>query len=195
MAIKKKDGRTYRLRGPNPIMTNQSFWEDEKVVVHDLDPKEVITKEGYEAQEEKPVEKYVPPPDKYESLEDIPVEEIKVPVIEISPPPEVKKRVVPADVEKEIVYVLPATIKESYDALYGESRSQITYGNKFTMEVVIANQTDLQLALWTNSTRANLESIVYVPKDKRWWKIADAYDKKDGHIMICVPSAIHPSFD
>lgn len=38
MAIKNKDGSVFKLRGPNPLMRDQKFWEgNEDVVVHNFD--------------------------------------------------------------------------------------------------------------------------------------------------------------
>lgn len=190
MVIKRKDGSIYKLRGPNPIMINQVLWENDKTIVHNINPQEIVTKEGYATtEEEEPVE----------SLDDIQPEEIEVPAIEIDPsklPPQTKKkRIVPKDKPKDMVYVLPAQMQETYDALYGETRSQLTFGGKFTMEVIIVDRSDLQVALWTNSTTVDIGSIIYVPKDKRWWKVQESYDKGEGHVMICVPSSLQPSFE
>ena len=172
-------------------MLNQSFWEDDKAIVHNLNPQEIVTKEGYSLTEEEP--------EPVQPLEEIQPEEIIVPAIEVDisklPPQTVKKKRPVKEPPKDMVYVLPATVTETYDPLYGETRSQFAFGAKFTMEVVIVNSTDLQTVLWTNSTTVGIGSIIYIPKEKRWWKVQEIQSKNDGHIIIGGPSDLQPSFD
>lgn len=176
-------------------MLKQAFWDGDKSLVHNFDPQETVTKEGYQDEE---VIEDTPMPEP-EKLEDIEPEEIIVQAIEVDPsklPPQArKKQVVSKEIPKDIVHVLPAMVKENYDPLYGEARSTLTFGAKFTMEAIIANQTDIQLALWTNSTSVGLGSIIYVPKDRRWWRVNDTFSKGGGNVMICAPSSLQPSFE
>jgi len=181
MVIKKKDGSVYRLSGPNPIMKNQSFWEADKSIVHNFNPVEIITKI-----------------EQNEELQNIEPEEIHVSIKEVEPsqlPSNIKKRIVPTEVVKKMVHCLPAFIKEFHDPLYGESRSTLSYGNKFTMEVVVASQSDLNIVLWTNSIEVGKGSIIYIPENKRWWKVTDETKRNEGVMISCLPSDIQPSFE
>ena len=36
MALKNKDGSTYKLAKPNPIMKDQTLWDNEKFIVHNM---------------------------------------------------------------------------------------------------------------------------------------------------------------
>lgn len=168
MAIKKKDGSHFLLRRPNPLACTQSFWEES--ILHNLQYEDTVTKD-------------IP-------LQDIEAEEIQVPIKE-TPIPRKPKKVV----QKHLVHVLPMIIKEFHDPLYGESRNSLVYGDKFTMEVVIVSQNDLQATFWTNSTSIGADSIVYVPKDTRWWRINNITQKGDGYLLIGTPSSLQPSFD
>jgi hypothetical protein len=172
MAIKRKDGTIFKLNGPNPIMKNQSFWDDE-TIVHNLKHEEFVT-----------------------SLEDIETEDI---IVEIKDVPldqvETRKKSIPREVHRETIHCLPSIIKEFRDPLYDEVRTSISYGSKFTFEVATVTSSDISLTLWTNSHNPPAGSILYIPDKKRWWKVTNTESSNDGFMIYCLPSDLQPSFD
>jgi len=189
MAIKNKDGTTFKLQGPNPLVLNQDFWEG-KVRFHNFGWETAITKEGAALErEEEPMPDFI-------ELKDIKTEEIKVQAKEIIPDPKRKKK--PPDLTEGLpripMYCLPAIISETYDALYDETRVSLHYGQQFAFEGIIASFTDMTFQVWSNITDAKPHSIIFVPKDRRWWRIDKAEPKAEGLLLSCVPSETHPSF-
>lgn len=186
MVIKRKDGSIYKLQGPNPMMANQSFW-DEETIIHNFDKiPETVTSQGKDI-----TTNYEEIP-----LQDIEPDEVYVPAKEIDPTnlPNPTRKKPPREVPLITVHVLPSAINESYDPLYDETRTSITFGTKFTMQAVIANRNDIGLTLWTNSTEVAKGSIVYLPEDRRWWRIQEVASRADGWMMHCTPSDLQPSF-
>lgn len=53
MTIKRKDGSIFSLTKPNPIMQDQSFWDDDKVILHNFNYEEISFQSINYAQEEK----------------------------------------------------------------------------------------------------------------------------------------------
>lgn len=140
------------------------------VEIHNFSPEEIITRE---------------------EISDIPCEEIKVKEILIPNLPPKKKKI-PKEYPKETINFLSAEIKENYDYLYDESRNSIVYGEKFQINAIL-KRSDLRLSvLWEN--KMNRGSIVYVPKDRRWWIVEDIIQRESDYIMICSPSTLQPSF-
>jgi hypothetical protein len=196
MVIKRKDGSIYRLTHPNPVMLKQAFWEDDSLV-HNFQPEEVVTKEASEEEYEEPKQEIVK--EEEIPLQDMETEEIHVPVKAVDPKeiPDLpkSKRIVPKAVPREIVHVLPAVIHETYDSLYGETRTTVRYMPKYTMEVVVASSDDLSATFWTNSEAPGKGSVIYFPREIRWWKVQQTSGKADGTLLHCVPSDMQPSFE
>jgi len=186
MAIKRKDGSKYRLQGPNPIMKEQNPWvEDSKI--HNFNFPEITTKEGMIEEEE--YETFTPTeiPQRVEPKEEI------VTVTETTK--EKPQRIVPKGVKRNQVWILPATITEFKDPLYGETRSSINYGNKINGEVVIMSSNDLSVTVWTNGVKVERGSIIYICEERRWWKVQQASEKSDGFLYICTISDFQPAFE
>lgn len=61
MPIKNRDGTTYQVQKPNPIMTTQSLWsKDEMAIMHNKFGKKVrLSKKQDEIKEEKKIEKKI----------------------------------------------------------------------------------------------------------------------------------------
>jgi len=156
-------------------MTNQDLW-NEKVTIHNMEYK-------------------------YESIDTLPVEEIKVPIKETPVPekdkikkkkkPEVKTEEVIKEIKK-LMYCLPGIIETKKDPLYGDIKSTTTYGEKFTFEGIIASENALDFDFWTN-IKINPGSIVYV--DKKWWKVSAFEEKAGGFSHHCIISDSQFSFE
>lgn len=175
MAIKRKDGSVYKLQGPNPLMQDQSFWDGEKSVVHNFSFKEIVTSD--------------------DNLEDVPCEEINVAIKEVDPATINLKNRTPQPIPRETVHCLLTQIKETHDPLYNETRSSLVFGGKTTLEIIVISRGDLQFSFWNQTTDINRGSIIYVPKDRRWWRVAKTAKENDGFTCMCSPSDLQPSFD
>jgi hypothetical protein len=169
MVIKNKDGSPFRLQRPNPIVKDQDFWE-EKYDLHNFKYTDIVTKEGYEHIE------------KYQQIEEIQPEEVHV-----------KEEKVLKNIEKVMMHCLPAIVKEHYDSLYNEKKTSMSYGNKFTFEAVIVERSGLFFKIWTN-TKIERSSILFVPKDRDWWRVESTEPQSGGLIINCIPSETQPSF-
>lgn len=104
----------------------------------------------------------------------------------------VSPQIIPEEVpipKKDLLYCLPATIKERIDPLYQEKRSYLVYGKQFTFSGEVKEIDILSLSISTESPIGR-GSIIYLPEEKRWWKVTE---NKDG-IVNCMPSDVTPSF-
>lgn len=164
MTIKKPDGSIFRLNGPNPITKQQDFWNECKL--HNFKYSDFVTKEGYT------------------DIQEIAVEEIEIPQ---------KEEQILKSIDKVMLHCLPADINEHYDALYGETRTSISYGQQFTFESVIVERADLTFKIWTNA-KITRGSILFAPKDRDWWKVDNVESQSNGIVVRCIPSETQPSF-
>ena len=179
MAIKKKDGGTVRFSRPNPMMKQQDLWDDgSPFILHNFNYQEDIILQSK-------------PKPKYQPLDEIIPQEIKVPIKESIVAPEHKIRKMPKNVL--LFYCLPATTVDSHDPLYSENRVSVSYGEQFTFEAVVTSSTDLAFQLWTTK-KIGRNSIIFQPQARRWWKVEEVTQSTDGFIISCVPSSIQPSF-
>lgn len=194
MALKNKDGTPFKLVGPNPIMKGQNLGQD-KFEVHNFSPENFISHDPVRksnANLKIIISEDIPPPTKeLVDINDIEPEEIVVPIIE---PPRPPKRTIPDNVPKTVAHCLPAIVQKYTDSIYGETRSLLTYGEKFTLEVVIISSSDLTAQIWTNAANVTKESIIFLSNEKRWWKVGLSENKYGGILFDCVPSDITPSF-
>jgi hypothetical protein len=168
MVIKNKDGSVLRpFSKPNPIMSKQDLWEDgTPLILHNFDAE--------------PVKKYQP-------LEEIVPQEIKVVVKETTPEKKVRKKNI------VLLYCMPATTTDFFDPLYNENRATLTFGQQFTFEAIVTNSTDLTLQLWTTKELTK-NSILYQPSSRRWWNAEAITKDSDGFVIDCMPSSLQPSF-
>jgi hypothetical protein len=198
MALKNKDGSTYTLAKPNPIMKHQSLWANEKYLLHNMKWKvEVFVDENdSNAIEENQVESSF-------------IEELKQTKPELEKITEnifEQKTVVQTDTKKEeekkseinkiFVHCLPATIKIKTDDLYGDSYQTIQYGSPTSFEAVMLKQDDLSCEIWTDTDTIAIGSVIF-PKinTKRWWRIKNKEKKANGWILYSITSDFQPSFD
>ena len=221
MAIKNKDGSTYTLRGPNPLMSEQADWDKTKIKLINLswkseiiedqrNPIKEIKKNVVNLPEElgfksKPVSKIVPTKDF--------ISEITAPV---QPPKEIPQVATPQvepettviiDVDPKLARVLKERGAEYFcspvigtkthtDEFYLNSYEVPIYGDEFVFDAIMIDQSDLQLQIW---------SVKYIPKGsiiykkvkdggERWWRVSQIEPKTGGFISLSVISDMNPEF-
>jgi hypothetical protein len=212
MPIKGRDGKEFKLRGPNPMMKDQEFWNNDGIVLLNMtfteevipDPRQreipdyekhvtplpVITREPIPVENvvvlPKPVPKPEPvvqPPQKEPVVErPKPVETVTVPRME-----DVRKVI---DLRKCNVYCLPCQLH--VDDFYG-TRTE-TWGTKFVFEAVIIDETDLGLKLWTNVELDERSIIFPQNRSKRWWRTGKPVPDSGGFLVDCTMSDSNPNF-
>lgn len=179
--IKTKEGGIFQLQKPNPIMKNQEFWDD--YVLHNFNEEPSAIEE---------------PKKKYQNIKEIEPQEIKVPIKEtpMEKPKEKpkKKKEEPKEPTKTLLYCMPAITIIKHDKLYGEDRIVPGYGPQFTLESIIIEVDDLTCRLWVSTNKTVENSILYMPKTIRWWRVEKITDDNNGYIITCNPSNIQPSF-
>jgi hypothetical protein len=190
--IYNKDGTPYVLPTPNPLMQKQEVGtEEEWYVVHNFreeeGKEEVLT---YERQETPSAQPAVVTTTVATTTDHEPAE----PEVALTEP-EVISRPEPKQMENKVhCWCLPATIKQFYDELYGETKHKLTYGDKFLFEAIVVNNTETNYLLWTNIMIPS-NSILYVKNNRRWWKVMSTSMQDDGgFILTCMPSNEKPSF-
>jgi hypothetical protein len=211
MVIKNKDGSVYKLQGPNPLMEDQSFWNDlENFTLHNTEWKKTIfgddgeliprnndfqvdvaspvAEPDLEKPKSNPPEVVLPP------MPDTPVETIKEVKNE---PKEIPKddNKLPVIKNKVIIHCLPASTKEHFDDFYGEHYNKISYGDKFSFEAVIVENEDLAMTFWTTTDKVTPASVVYPQVgEKRWWRVQTKIEKSGGYLIYAIISDIQPDF-
>lgn len=147
MTIYKKDGSSYKLSGPNPLMEGQEVWKQEEYILHNF---------------ETPI---IP-----EVKEDTkPKEEVKVKLSEESKIEELSE---PPETLDEF-FCLPAKIQKIKDPLYEEYVSRITYGTPHKFSCELLKQTDIGILIKTIGIPPN--SILFQKSMRRWWKVSRIY--------------------
>lgn len=194
MAIKRKDGSIYKVRGPNKIMITQDEWDDDHVITRNfnLGQDVVEIKEDFTPIKTKPflkekkVEVYKP-----ELPEKPPVEEAKVEPQKTEEKSEIKKY------DKTMVFCLPAKITKYVDTLYGDEVKRLTYDKPFKFEIIISYNGDIKFNFWTNLKGVEVNSIVFVPDSRRWWRVAKVMPdtSNNGFNFECLPSDLKPEFN
>ena len=181
MALKNRDGTEFKLTRPNPIMSEQVFWDKDKLILHNKIGRSIILSDDTQPVKNIPLvqeHKEYKKPDEpviVKSLEEPEVGEIES--------------------DKVQVWCLPASYKEYKDAMYGDSYRKIRYGNKFLFEAIIQDQGDLHIVFWTN-TKAVTEGSVLYPRtyDKRWWRVETIHQEESGYSVYATISDYQPSF-
>ena len=197
MPIKNKDGTTYKLQGPNPLMKSQDL-DGENVIIHNLNPEEVIG--------EDPSRQYRDIPNPYEvvdiqqSVEEFLEEPVQPPTPKaeapapLPPAPKVEPKPKAKPVENKLVaWCLPASVREEVNPLYGEVKRSITYGEKFSFETVVLNRNIVSVEFWS-PVPIEKNSIIYLWDQREWWRVTKIIAKSDGWILSCFPSDHQPSF-
>jgi hypothetical protein len=206
MALKNKDGTTYKISCPNPLMMEQDFWD--KFTKHnfewttektDLEEIEVIKKE-VKLKEVKLKEVKVDLPKKDAKLDESPKDTpVEKPDTSAKESFVVKEPVLKKVSEYKTIqsYCLPAFIEEKIDDLYGEKYNKVKYLQPFTFDNIIIEKEDLYIRFWTNiDYEITKNSIIYPKnKEKRWWKVSEKEDAPQGKIYTAYISDYTPSFE
>jgi hypothetical protein len=202
MAIKDRDGNIMKIPGPNPIMKNQDFWDQDKITYINLEWKPIVVADNTKSVKTV-IEKYhtifQPEPKIEEEKSNIismPIKPIQEkPIQPIQPIQEktiqmTKRTEEIIDHRKIIFHCLPAITHK--DELYGEERT--TFGQKFTFEGVIADENDLMMTFWSK-VKIESQSIVFPQSlGKRWWKVSQSKPDSGGFLSICIVTDINPDF-
>lgn len=215
MVIKNKDGSTYRLNGPNPLMTEQDLWAG--FSIHNMDFKEdTITNNNKETPRNKNkinigktlVENHTEQKREVISIQTQPeVVESKDTEINhttepepsaqesetIEKPKSVNQKLL--EYKRTVMHCLQADAQEKFDDLYGERSIKVKYTNKFNFESIMILEDDMQLVFWTHLEKVTKHSIVYpMNREKRWWKVTSVKTAPEGYFINCMPSQYHPNF-
>lgn len=166
MPILDEDGRPLRQPSPNPLMVGQDRGDKWEM----LNPghEEVVV--SYGAKEE-----VVP-----RFMEIVEGEDAaEAPLAKASP-----------QARKVVCDCLPG-IASRQDDLYGDSTPR--FGPQFRMEVYVLEDTDMVWRAWTNVV-VGTDSIIFVPHDKRWWRVVQSQGWRGGQLLDCLPSERKPDF-
>jgi hypothetical protein len=198
MALKNKDGTSYKLSKPNPIMKEQSLWKGEKFILHNMN---FISEKTVDQTAVTPIESDLSIQENFiselEETKEQPKEETVFERKTITAPDvkriEEEKK---PEIEKIFVHCLPAIIKTKEDDLYGDVYQTIQYGKPTSFEAVVLKESDFYYEIWTDTDIADNGAVLY-PKTntKRWWKVKRRMRKADGWILNCIISEYQPSFD
>jgi hypothetical protein len=192
MPIKNKDGSTFKLNGPNPLLKSQDIEVDD-LIVHNQNPEETIGQDpSYYGRE---IPNPFQPKDIKSAVEEfMEIKEepkpIEKPKIEEPPKVKEKSRVIDG---KLIAWCLPAINDESYNNLYGESDKSLSYGEKFSFETVLIRRGMFGCDLWS-PVKVEKNSILYLWEGREWWRVSKFEEYSDGWLLTCFPSDHHPSF-
>ena len=163
-------------------MNQQELWNSENYKLHNFQSDE----ESTQAAPILPI---------FESLDDIKTEDIEVQIKEtpITPTPIKKKK--PEKNKNTIkVLCLPASFQQIIDPVYGETKTNLSYGTQFSFDCEVESINDLTCKIRTNLTNVERQSILFFPKERRWWKVSSVEHYKDELLLNCMPSDIQPSF-
>lgn len=199
MALKNKDGSTYKLQKPNPVMKEQVLWANEKFVLHNMKWTGEISEDKTELS---PIHSDLIVQDNFvEELKETkeePKEEDPVFERKVVTAPDVKRieEEKKPDINKIFVHCLPAIIRTKTDELYGDTYQTIQYEKPISFEAVVITETDLVYEIWTDTNLINAGSVLF-PKtgNKRWWRVKKKQQKANGWIIECTLSDYQPSFD
>jgi len=98
------------------------------------------------------------------------------------------------DADRVACWCLPGEFRGHFDNLYGETRKNVTWGEKFMFEGIIVDMTEMNFQLWTQ-VHIKPPSIIFVRPHKRWWRVNAAQVQDNGFLMTCLPSDSRPRFD
>jgi len=221
MAIKNKEGKVYKLRGPNPIMKDQNKWDIDKLKFENMGwNSEIVT------DERNPIQKFktdfnvvdigeelglVEAPEAstavvkpQEFIKEVQEEPVAVPE-PVEAKPEEDQVVLNVDPqlakiikERGVEYYCAPVIgkKEHVDDLYDNSYFTVQYGTKFVFDAVVVEESDLELQFWCVRP-VTVDSIVFRKvkmKGQRWWRIVDIEPKTGGYLCRAITSDTNPDF-
>jgi hypothetical protein len=168
MPIYNKDGSVYRIQGVNPLMKEQDHWsKEEKWEVHYPQTEEIVLTDP--------------------TRESLVVDEVS------DVPTMVGVGVLP---QTDILYCLPLVQSVDEDPLYGQQKVVTGWGDKFTFEAVQVGATGLTAVFFAKVPEEKVApgSIIYVYKERQWWKVNGIEKLEEGINIHCMPSENKPSF-
>jgi hypothetical protein len=195
--IKNKDGTVFKLQGPNPLVKEQEWIPEEQFDLVNFNWKEMVFSDA--------IPKQSSPQSVVPKAVEITVEEsreVTVPPPLPTPPPAASTNATGIKEENIVImHCLPAVVSTNKDELYDESYSRTVYGNKFTLDSVVLERSDLAIIFWTK-IKLDPNSIVYPSVYKsgikfgeyRWWKVIRTEEKSGGFLTEAIFSDIHPEF-
>jgi hypothetical protein len=220
MAIKDKDGKVYKLRGPNPLLKSQQEWDNTKIKLFNMNSRQEEVVEDIR----NPIEKFnanvvdigedlklkkknrakVVEPSKFmDEIREMPKEE--TPTVFKMPEPVVTQTVLNVDPKMARIlkergaeyYCAPAIGRKNFtDDFYGSTYDVIEYGDKFIFDAVVIDQSDLELQFWCVKP-VTAQSIIYKKVKQggeRWWRIKDVESKTGGWLAKAIISDSNPDF-
>jgi hypothetical protein len=175
MTIKDKDGKPYKLSGPNPLRLSQNDWDKSQVELINMQWNGTSVKQ--EKEQQKPIQKYITP--------------VTTESNEVIEPPKQQEQ---PSIKKTVFLCLPILKNVTSDDLYGINQVTTSFGKKYTFEAIIIDENDLMLSFWTSIDISN-DSIVF-PRSfgKRWWKISSRQAINGGFSYSAITSDINPDF-
>lgn len=178
MTIKDKDGKPYKLSGPNPLRLSQNDWDKSYVELINMQWNGTSVKQEQQKEQQKPIQKYTTP--------------VEIENKASAEPP--KKQVEQPSIKKTVFLCLPILKNVTSDDLYGINQVTTSFGKKYTFEAIIIDENDLMLSFWTSIDISN-DSIVF-PRSfgKRWWKISSRQAINGGFSYSAITSDINPDF-
>jgi len=210
MAILNKEGKVYKISGPNPLVKHQEVWDPSGLVFHNFEWDEVKMTGSQRIRNKKPTPVIVePPPEKIIPPQPKNPPQIKDPEPNVDPKPDSKPEPVrpqaddreydmPYIKHKVLSYCLPAHLESKSDKLYGESWKKVKYGKKLIFPSVVIEATDFALSFWTSDPDEKIteRSIIYpfayeihnqstdhydrVPYDEYRWWKVTGKERKEG---------------
>ena len=204
MVVYNKDGSVYKLRGPNPIAKTQAVWKKGDYKLHNLKWKSILFPDKgsnvnlFKTDFDIKGKSFAPIPIEIEEEEPIqePVIDMEPEILEEEPISREEYNYI--EQHKVVFICLPAIVKQHNDNLYNESYTMIHYGNKYTFEGIIVEETDFKIQFWAMKDIPN-KSVVF-PKhranysgyDRRWWRINEIEEKSGGFLMDAIISDYSP---
>lgn len=195
MPIKRKDGTTYKLTGPNPIMVTQDRWDRSKLVFHNFCWKGKTVPDTSAITPYSSAFRLNPVGEKPMMVQPVAVPEPEVKVTYEEPEPIVQQAEPEVFKNKIQVWCLPAKIKDVKDSLYGDSYRTIKYGEKFIFEGIVVENNDLTFSIWTNVPHVAPGAVIFPRnEDKRHWRVSTVTPKTGGYLLNCIMSDFQPDF-
>lgn len=222
MAILDRDGKTYKLRGPNPLMSNQSLdWDQSKVRYYNFSwteesIKDPNSKDAKFKKENPKIDigeeldlklnsEWVPPFDFVDELNSTkPIEEESETVtaimedpVEEEEPQEINTSSKVAQIFRERgmeFYCAPVHQVTMSDDLYGTEYKMNRYGEKFIFDAVVIDENDLEIVYWCVKKMTVGSVIMPKKRESRWWRVEEVEPKSGGFITKALPSDVNPDF-
>lgn len=195
MAIKDNDGNVFRLKGPNPLMKEQDFWDKNSLVLLNMKFDSIVEKCTNQKTENKKTIKPTPQP--------------KVEIKEVEIEPEIDNVVVIPKVEEKqesvpkYTYNVAKILSErkiSFHCLptiltkdeYGEEVR--VFSKKFIFEGITVKEEDFSYSFWSDK-KIEIGSIIFpISSSKRWWKVTYFTEISGGYMMTAILSHLNPDF-